>query len=78
MAVLMPVSGVIHEPRSVTSDVQARTLCVGGNGRLWNTRWQQTYQIKLHCLQSSELAHITENNGFTKSTATKHPKNLPF
>ena len=33
-------------------------------GRLWNARWQQTYQINIHCLRSSEYAHITENNGF--------------
>ena len=33
-------------------------------GRLWNARWQQTYQVKFHCLRSSERAHITENNGF--------------
>ena len=34
------------------------------NGRLWNARWQQTYQVNFHCLRSSEPVHITENNGF--------------
>ena len=35
------------------------------NGRLLNTRWQQTYQVSFHCLRSSECAHINKNNGFT-------------
>ena len=34
------------------------------NGRLWDARWQQTYQVSVHCLRSSEHAHMTENNGF--------------
>ena len=34
------------------------------NGRLWNARWQQTYQVNFHCWRSSEPAHITENNVF--------------
>ena len=34
------------------------------NGRIWNARWQQTYQVNFHCLRSSEHAHITENSGF--------------
>ena len=34
------------------------------NGRLWNARWQQTYQVNCHCLCSSEHARITENNVF--------------
>ncbi len=43
----------------------------GGNARLWNARWQQTYQVNFHWCRSSEHAHFTENNGFTgKSAAT--------
>ena len=34
-----------------------------GNRRLLNARWQQTNQVIVHCLGSSEHAHITENNG---------------
>ena len=35
------------------------------NGRLWNARWQQTYQVQPHCFKnSSEHAHNTKNNGF--------------
>ena len=33
------------------------------NGRLWDARWQQTYQVNFHCLRSSERVHIIENNG---------------
>ena len=34
------------------------------NPRLWDARWQQSYQVNFHCLRSSEYAHITWNNGF--------------
>ena len=34
------------------------------NRRLWNARWQQIYQVNVHCCCSSEHAHITKNNGF--------------
>ena len=51
-----------------------RALNPNNNGRLWNSRWQQTYQVNVHWLHSSEHTHITENNGFylVKSAATKH------
>ena len=33
-------------------------------GKLWDARWQQTYQVNFHCLRSSEHVDNTENNGF--------------
>ena len=47
--------------------VVARLVWVMGsksNGGLWNTRWQQTYQVNFHCSRSSEHVHITKNNGY--------------
>ena len=38
----------------------------GPNRRLSNTRWQQIYRVNFHCLRSSEHAHNSENNGFTR------------
>ena len=31
------------------------------NRRLWNARWQQTYQVNFHF---THMTHMTENNGF--------------
>ena len=39
------------------------TFYQGLIGRLWDGKWQQTYQVNFHCLRSSERAHMTENNG---------------
>ena len=33
-------------------------------GRLWDARWQKTYQVYFHFLRSSEPAQMSENNGF--------------
>ena len=46
------------------SIVYLKVITLRTNGRLWDPRWQQTFQVNFHCLCSSEHAHITENNGF--------------
>ncbi len=33
------------------------------NGRLWNPRWQQTYQVNVHCLRKYEHANISREQG---------------
>ena len=38
----------------------------------------QTNQVNFYCLRSSGHAHITENNGFYQSAASKRPESLPF
>ncbi len=51
------------------------TLCksttTAANWRPWNARWQQTYQVKVHCLRSSEHEHNIENIGIM-SLPTRH------
>ena len=41
-------------------------LLIVSNRRLSNARRQQTYRVNFHCLRSSEHAHNSENNGFTR------------
>ena len=52
-----------------TCSVQAsqysyKGFCSTLNGRLWDARWQQTYQVNCHCLRSFEHGRITKNNWF--------------
>ena len=59
---------VAHSILLINYQGQAATFFLPNckNRRLWNARWQQTYQVNVYCYccQSSEPAHITENNGF--------------
>ena len=45
---------------------RGRWSAYASNRRLSNARRQQTYRVNFHCLRSSEHAHNSENNGFTR------------
>ena len=55
---------MVRYPLNPRPSKQKRASRHHSNWRLLNARWQQTNQVNVHCLVSSEHAHITKNNGF--------------